>query len=526
MDRNFEVEQTSINILKTLLPSGWRFREQHPDYNIDYFVEIPPGIFFGVQLKGRRKLIQKENHIKIQFSTKQLKYYFDDIKSFPVFIILVDIIKSNVYWLFIQEYLNEKIVNKHWRIQKNVTLTINTKNTIENIEVFKKIIVKANNYMKELWPPSLFASVKKETEYFRSLDPRFKKISININNNENKYTINYLFHSDESFNLKFKIKKGNKLNELLKNTTNDKLILDSQDVDVTGSDLLKEIFKRSDKIEFKLNKPELDVDLYLQIMNEKDNIIEYLHLKGHLFYNDKIIKINSTQKDSSFNINLIYDRNEKKNPVFNFKFNFTSWMNKDIQFLPFYDKLYSFFHKINDGKNVIFKTEYMGKPLFTAQLKLSNNLAFLDFAKKMLLFIKKLKYIDSYFNLKLLCPDLEKLKKDDIYDVDELYDLITKGEHIEKNRKFTVNIEVKRKKDYLELFSKSTNITLHFDGPYTLLGKKINIGEFEVDISRPKLLISNVKMQELFRSNKKYILLKFTTDEKSRVLIRKLNKKS
>lgn len=521
MNYNFEVEQTSINILKTLLPSSWRFREQHPDIHIDYVVEIPPGLFFAIQLKGRRKLTLKKNYIKIQFATKQLKYYLDDIKTFPVFIIVVDVVSRMAYWLFIQEYLKEKIINKHWRSQKSVTLSISAQNTIENIEVFKDKIVEANNYIKELWPSSLLASAKKETEYFKSLDPRFKDISINIKNND----LNYHFHSDESFDIKFKVKDGIKLQEYLTNPEIEKIIFKSNDVEIIGSDLMNELLKRTDKIEFKLKPKEFDVDVFMLIMDDKENFSEMLNLNGHLVYKNKIIRINCTQKESPLNIKIVLNTALHKNPIFDFNFDFTPWIDKSIKFLPFLEKFNSYFSKVGNGKDVLVKIESMGKELLSAKLKIYDNIEFLDYIKNIFSFLGKLKVVDEYYQLNLLCPDISKIRKDDVYDIEELYDLITTGKHIEKRRKSNVNIEVKRKENFQGLFSKGFNISLISDGSYILLGKEINIGKYEIDISNPKLLISNTELKKLLKSNKEYIPLKFTTDKNSIVVIRKLDDK-
>ena len=58
--RNHIIEDKSEDILKRLIPSEWVLRKLHPDYGIDYLVEIfeqtrATGGHFFIQLKGTDK---------------------------------------------------------------------------------------------------------------------------------------------------------------------------------------------------------------------------------------------------------------------------------------------------------------------------------------------------------------------------------------------------------------------------------------------------------------------------------------
>ncbi|MGA9292635.1 MAG: DUF4365 domain-containing protein, partial [Ignavibacteriaceae bacterium] len=515
-----KIDFRAKKIFEGLMPDGWLIRPQIPDYHVDYFIELeensePSGIFFFVQLKGSENIKIKKGLIKFSFSTKQLKYYLERLKDVPLFIVLVDINSKKVYWLFIQKYLTE-LKSKHWKTQKFLTLNILQENLLEDSEIFKKKITDANNYMRELWPSSTQAALKKEFEYFQSLDPRFKEITLSMQDDIFKYH----FHSDDSFNLQFKVKDGNKLEEHLKNPDIEKLILKSDEVEIIGSDLMNELLKKSDNIELNLKQPTVNIDVFLLVGNN-NLFTDFLHLNGKLSYHNKLIKINCTQNNLPFRFQVILNRDENNDPTFNFNFDFTVWINKPVQSLPYLEKLHNYFSKIKEGMDSIMKIGFQGDDFLFAKFKMQDA-NFLQFTNSYFPICKKLKYIDSHYKLNLLFPGFDKLKESDIDDIEELYNLLTTGEHIEKRRKLTGNFTVEKKDDFLKLYFKGMDIRLISDGRFNFLGKEINIGKNAIDISHPNLLISYDKMEKLFKSNRKYIQLKFTTNEKSIVTYRLL----
>ena len=314
--------------------------------------------------------------------------------------------------------------------------------------------------------------------------------------------INYRFQSNETFDLKFKVKDGIKFQEYLNNPDTEKIVLKSNEVDVSGSDLLKDLLKKSDQIEFNLKYPIIDVDVFLLIEDNDRLFSDTVHLDGKLSYHKTHFKIDSTQNDSPLKIQTVLNVNERKEPNFNFNFDFTKWINKPIQFLPYLEKLNDFFLKLKDGKKLAVKVEFLGNNVLDAVLKMKNNTEFLDFANNYFLLCKKLKVVDSYFISNLLFPGFPEFKRDEIYDVEMLYDLITANEHIEKNKILTIRVEAKNNKQLYYRFVKGADIRLISDLTLDILGKKVHIEKITLDIVNPKFLISADEMKELVNSNK------------------------
>lgn len=136
-----QIDAQAQKILNSQCPIDWVKREQHPDYGIDYEVQVfdgetPTEIFFRIQLKGKQKYLETSDFIKIQFKTDTLDYYMTKI-SFPVFLIVVHTRKQEIHWLFIQKYVNEVLnsENPEWAKQETVTIKIPKKNVFDSSKI-------------------------------------------------------------------------------------------------------------------------------------------------------------------------------------------------------------------------------------------------------------------------------------------------------------------------------------------------------------------------------------------------------
>ena len=132
--KSHQIDTQAQNILRSKLPTNWVPREQHPDYGIDYEIEVfhdeqPAGIWFRIQLKGKEQYQETEDSIVIRFETDKINYYISKV-PFPVFLFVVHIRRKEIHWLFLQKYVNEilKVENPKWMEQESVTIKIPKKN--------------------------------------------------------------------------------------------------------------------------------------------------------------------------------------------------------------------------------------------------------------------------------------------------------------------------------------------------------------------------------------------------------------
>lgn len=418
--RSFEIEQGAEQVLKSQLPKSWLFRKQTPDFHIDYDIEIVEnssltGIVFSAQLKGTEHIKDEINFIRHSMSSKHLTYYLNKVKSKPVFLFIVDNKKEKIYWLFIQRYLKDEIKNKNWLKQKSVTIYIDKNNIISDIDDFKKIILDADNYIRELWPSTVRASVNKEKEQFKKLDPRFD-VEI-IAKGEN---VSYKFHTDEKLDIKFQIKDQKMLEKIFSEPNDGRTIKVPSDViEVTGSDLLKDRLSVSDYIEFKLLPPPLKADVYLSRLGGEHNQAELVHLSSKLSFQKEFLKIQSSLIDSPLTIECIFYFAINSKPSFNINFDFTNWINKPIKLLPYAEKLVSLFKDQTEDETLTYKAEINGEQLLLGTFIIHNNQNFENYTNSILTLYTRLKYLENIYNLNLIFPDLSKLKRTHYNDIEE-----------------------------------------------------------------------------------------------------------
>jgi hypothetical protein len=134
------------DIFLELLPNPLSARENLSDYGIDY--DILSAATCAVHIKGTTKPNYCQEYVSCVIETSKLDYYRQ--KNKPVFIMLVDTILQKVYWLFIQEYIEEVLEAQqpNWHSKKTVNLKIPTANNLEDaVSKFSDAILRASNLM-------------------------------------------------------------------------------------------------------------------------------------------------------------------------------------------------------------------------------------------------------------------------------------------------------------------------------------------------------------------------------------------
>lgn len=136
--RSHEIDTQAQRIFSARIPVDWVRREHHPDYGIDYEIEVfynekPTGIWFEVQLKGTEKYRETKDCLLMAFETDKIQYYLANV-PLPVFLVVVHTQNEEIHWLFLQKYVNEvlKEENPDWNQQKTVTIKIPKRNRLDD----------------------------------------------------------------------------------------------------------------------------------------------------------------------------------------------------------------------------------------------------------------------------------------------------------------------------------------------------------------------------------------------------------
>jgi len=173
---NFIVENKAIELLKSLLPESWLWRQQAPDYFVDYNVEVVEageltGVQFGVQVKGSQSVKIRKGGIRYRMDRKPLLYYRDNARV-PVFVALVDVNQGKAHWLFAQQYLREQAGAAHLDSQNTLTVAFNIEDCFSDQPRFTEAVKAAEHYMRDLYPGSPIAAVEQRQQSLQKLDPR------------------------------------------------------------------------------------------------------------------------------------------------------------------------------------------------------------------------------------------------------------------------------------------------------------------------------------------------------------------
>ena len=178
-----QIDEDARNIFKSVLPSAWTKVEQHPDYGIDFTVELfesgpegttlATGVEFQVQLKGTRRLAIGAGCICFPFTTRHLVQYLDS-KRRPVFLVVIDVANKVGYWCFLQGYALDELARKDWRSQKTVTIRVPTKNRLNDFARLRAAVVEADTRMAEIRPGAIRGAIKAEEARIESKDRRVK----------------------------------------------------------------------------------------------------------------------------------------------------------------------------------------------------------------------------------------------------------------------------------------------------------------------------------------------------------------
>jgi uncharacterized protein DUF4365 len=175
-----QIDDKAESIFRSLIPTSWVKRAQHPDYGLDFNVEIDAnsaltGLTFFVQLKGTRGLRYRGSNISFPIKTKHLKYYVDKCRQ-PVFLVLVDTSRGDAFWCFLQGYVADNLTNGDWRSKASITVKIPSNNQLSQTELLRDAVAAAADHMAASHPSSIKHSMIAKKRQLESLDSRFDAI--------------------------------------------------------------------------------------------------------------------------------------------------------------------------------------------------------------------------------------------------------------------------------------------------------------------------------------------------------------
>lgn len=173
-----QIDDRAQPILRELLPISWVLNAQSKDYAKDFLVEVGSddyemtGDAFYIQLKGQEQptFVMDGQFLSFSLETKHAKYYLDNVKDLPVFLVVVDVTSKKGYWLFLQEFLGELA---GWRNRTSVVVRIPVQNELSNSAELRNEVTRAKKWLRLRHPGSINDAIAARAEQVRRRDDRF-----------------------------------------------------------------------------------------------------------------------------------------------------------------------------------------------------------------------------------------------------------------------------------------------------------------------------------------------------------------
>jgi hypothetical protein len=207
-------------------------------------------------------------------------------------------------------------------------------------------------------------------------------------------------------------------------------------------------------------------------------------------------------------------------PVFDFKFDVTKWIGKPIAVLPYASKLKTIFSEHSSDERLSYKVEIKGNTFVSSLIPLWDKIDFNDYLTRIFNFYTDVQLVDSHYKLNLVFPDLHKIPKKALIEIDELRSLLMYKEYWAKDRTLTFKVNFKNDRTLLNDFLNNSDMRIETGFTFNILGKKVKIDKMYVEINNPKLNLSTFELEELLKSKNEFILLEFITDKNSKIVFR------
>jgi len=363
--RSFEINKNSEVHFKAALPPRWLVREQIPDFYLDYIVEIdrgdsPSGMKFCVQLKGTETPKFSKDMLKFKLKTKHLKYFIDKISD-PVFLVVVDVVKQEGYWVNLKEWAKGK---DGWRGNKTVTVNVPKVNLLSNIESLRRAVEDGVEVER-----SLPVAAKWVTDMYEELDSRFS-VKADLKNGNTHLTITP--RSDVSGTMKFLgPTPKEKYSELIEK--GGKVDFCPGELELEGSQVFKKILEEVGDERFSVQvarRMPCEVSFDSKDSSGEEEVL-ISRIKASLTGGTKEIRLTVDQVKFPLKFECIFPVSDSAAlKQCHLSLNFDFWKGQELLTASYFDDMAKFFGTIDEGNALVLTIEHEGNCMQKGELNL------------------------------------------------------------------------------------------------------------------------------------------------------------
>lgn len=228
-------------------------------------------------------------------------------------------------------------------------------------EVDKQVVTLLTGYPTTTIHNLVHNAISAEIKALEAKDPRF-----NIQAEFDKEGLCYSIQPKEKVILDFNFLNKNspiikeKYNAFIRHGRD--LIINSDEISISGSELFKEIMQEASIVRF--SKPKKDATIRLRFYEEKTKIIEpFNDISGTLAFGSESLFFEGYGFNNMLAINFQF--NKYNTAKISTKVSLESWEGIDILKLPYFYKLWELFYKVENGWMLEFDLEISGEKMLT-----------------------------------------------------------------------------------------------------------------------------------------------------------------
>lgn len=500
-----EIDELAQRVFQDAMPPGWVHRKQHPDYGVDYLVEIfknekPTGIQFAVQLKGTQSLRLRKGVVRFPLETSHLVYYLDKVSP-PVFLIVVDVAARCGYWLFTQAYALDKLHGRDWRRQKTVTLQLAAENNLADTDRLQTAVRRAVARMAELHPASIPGVITAERKRMESLDPRFE-IKVEATEDGTQYHLLAKEPVEGRFTLKGPPNEvQQKFEDLVFRGM--PVTVRPDEFKMTGTPLLQEFAEHGGMIHW---SRKVQVALSLTALDADGSALGRIeHIPGELKGGLSEFQCECKLAGSPLVIRFPYKPSpEQRGGRIDMSFHLQPWHGQPLLQLAYFDQLHSVFGCIDCVEQMKVVGSERGNRLFSGSF-LREGLNHLKHLSPLLECIRKARELARHFGVNPQLPSDFGLQH--VSEIEEAYGLFRDGEYRKPAAGLRVNLDVPIPGIQNLLAGpdadlKLGTLTLHREAePFPFLGTGVDLGPIDFELTEARCELSREDLKRLVETS-------------------------
>lgn len=486
--RSHEIQEAAQRVFRDALPLAWKVREQIPDIYIDYYVLVveggePTGREFAVQLKGTEHLRSDATHVKYSLKTEHLAYFLDKA-LLPVFLVVVDISTKRAWRVFLQRYAVEQLADREWRSQKTVTIKLPMSSDLSDPTALDAEVDEAIEYVRQLHPPSLQASVAAERRRLEAYDDR---ISVDVSYVDGRPHYRIDAKEDFEFTMTFASDDPAELREKLRQLLELGRAVEFKPgmVAFSGSPLFEHmVAEASEALTVKMGKTYSGALDLATFDSDGKELARLDRMLGSVDRGTKAARFSGGYEGSPLKVVLEFPLVRPvpiAQVVFEMHFDTSEWVGTPLLHLPHFDRLIAFMRSVDKAAGIRLSCEVEGNTILAGLAEVDDAWGFRAGLLAFVELVGRARVVSRVLRLNPKLPPFSAIDAKAAVATDMLYALLTDGKYEVPGAGFTARAKLIYDRQLFTRLAERAVTDARVDSgielrTFDLLGNEVRIG--------------------------------------------------